>query len=417
MIARFIIGLLVIVLCAGLGFLIKAFPMDVMLTINNKHGVIIPLVYWLFFSFLAVWLLGFLFKTLFLIWRSPQILSRNSEARRKRKADKMLRLGLHEFITGHYAKAEKHLVKGAELSESLGYPSVIYYENAAIAADRQNAPERRDQYLLKARQDAGSGDAVAIRLTEAEVLINNQDYARAEKLLEAIHDKRNPKLLTLLDNAYTAQEKWSKAWALLPSMRPFMDAEAYNERRRNYARAMLNDTAALESYAELSNAWRSIPAEIRRDPEMILIYAGSLAENGHSEESDKVLVDQIKSTQNLAFIQAYSQLRSGNFKQRLAHMQQWEAKHPNDAIFHLAKAQIAYFAKEYEIANAAVEAALKRQPSSEGFALWAQILEARDEPQAALAAYRQSVSEKFARQTLHGDFLPAGQHPPAAANS
>ncbi|MDO5091747.1 MAG: heme biosynthesis HemY N-terminal domain-containing protein [Cardiobacteriaceae bacterium] len=416
MIARSIIGLAFIVLCALIGLLIAYFPMNVMLKLP-QYVLIIPLVYWLILSFLAAWLLGLVFKTLLALWRSPQILSRSSEARKKRKSDKMLRLGLHEFIAGDYAKAEKHLVKGAHLCEALGESSIIFYENAAIAADRQNAPERRDAYLLKARQEAGAHDAAAIRLTEAEVLIANGEHARAEKLLENVADRRNPKLLALLDQAYTAQEKWTKAWALLPALRATMNSEDYDARRKTYARAMLNDTAALESYAELSNAWRNIPAEIRREPDMVLIYAGSLAENGHSEESDKVLAEHIKSTQNLAFIQAYSQLRSGNFKARLANMQQWEARHPNDALFLLAKAQIAYFAKEYDIANAAVEASLKRQPSSEGFALWAQILEARDEPQAALAAYRQSVSEKFAGKGLHGDFLPAGQQPPAVSHT
>ena len=409
---RVIIVLTILAACAALGLLVKTLPYDVLIRTQDKI-ISIPLIYWVIISFITVWLLGVVFKTLLLIWRSPQILSRSSETRRKRKADKMLRLGLHEFIAGQYSKAEKHLVKGATLSESLGHSAVIFYENAAIAADRQNAPERRDSYLLKARQEAGHGDQVATRLTEAEVLIANKDYARAEKLLDTLTDRRNPKLLTLLDAAYAGQEKWAKAWDLLPSLRNSMDAEAFAEKRKNYARAMLNDTAALESYSELSAAWRNIPAEIRREPEMILIYAGSLAENGHSDESDKVLVEQIKSTQNIAFIQAYSQLRSGNFKARLANMQQWESKHPNDALFLLAKAQIAYFAKDYETANAAVEESLKRHPSSEAFALWAQILEARDEPQAALAAYRQSVSEKFARNTLHGDFLPAGTQLPS----
>lgn len=409
---RVIIVLTILAACAALGLLVKTLPYDVLIRTQDKI-ISIPLIYWVIISFITVWLLGVVFKTLLLIWRSPQILSRSSETRRKRKADKMLRLGLHEFIAGQYSKAEKHLVKGATLSESLGHSAVIFYENAAIAADRQNAPERRDSYLLKARQEAGHGDQVATRLTEAEVLIANKDYARAEKLLDTLTDRRNPKLLTLLDAAYAGQEKWAKAWDLLPSLRNSMDAEAFAEKRKNYARAMLNDTAALESYNELSAAWRNIPAEIRREPEMILIYAGSLAENGHSDESDKVLVEQIKSTQNIAFIQAYSQLRSGNFKARLANMQQWESKHPNDALFLLAKAQIAYFAKDYETANAAVEESLKRHPSSEAFALWAQILEARDEPQAALAAYRQSVSEKFARNTLHGDFLPAGTQLPS----
>lgn len=403
---RVIIVLIILATCAALGYFAKTLPYDVLLRTQDKI-ISIPLVYWIILSFIAAWLLGVLLKTALLVWRSPQILSRSSEARRKRKADKMLRLGLHEFIAGQYGKAEKHLVKGANLSESLGHSAVIFYENAAIAADRQNAPERRDSYLLKARQEAGQGDQIATRLTEAEVLIANKDYARAEKLLDVLHDRRNPKLLALLDAAYAGQEKWAKAWALLPDLRHSMDAETFAEKRKTYARAMLNDTAALESYSELSNAWRNIPGEIRREPDMVLIYAGSLAENGHSDESDKVLVEHIKSTQNIAFIQAYSQLRSGNFQARLHNMRQWEARHPNDAIFQLAKAQIAYFAKEYDIANAAVEESLKRHPSGEGFALWAQILEARDEPQAALAAYRQSVSEKFSRNTLHGDFLPA----------
>lgn len=408
---RVIIGLVIIGLCALTGLLIKAFNQYPVMLNTGKEIIAINPVNWVILSLICAWLLGLVFKILITLWRSPQILSRSSEVRRKRKADKLLRLGLHEFIAGQYHKAEKHLLKGGELSESLGLSPVIFYENAAIAADRQNAPERRDNYLLKARKEAGHADTLATRLTEAEMLIEHKDYARAEKLLDSLQDRRNPKLLALLDAVYTGQENWSKAWALLPALRPYMDSAAFEAKRRQYARAMLNDTAALESYQELANAWRNIPAEIRRDPEMILIYAGSLAENGHSDESDKVLVEHIKNTQNLAFIQAYSQLRSGNFKARLAHMQQWEAKHPNDALFLLAKAQIAYFAKEYDIANAAVEASLKRHPSSEAFALWAQILEARNEPEAALAAYRESLSEKFARKTLHGDFLPAGQHP------
>ena len=324
---RVIIVLTILAACAALGLLVKTLPYDVLIRTQDKI-ISIPLIYWVIISFITVWLLGVVFKTLLLIWRSPQILSRSSETRRKRKADKMLRLGLHEFIAGQYPKAEKHLVKGATLSESLGHSAVIFYENAAIAADRQNAPERRDSYLLKARQEAGHGDQVATRLTEAEVLIANKDYARAEKLLDTLTDRRNPKLLALLDAAYAGQEKWAKAWDLLPSLRNSMDAEAFAEKRKNYARAMLNDTAALESYSELSAAWRNIPAEIRREPEMILIYAGSLAENGHSDESDKVLVEQIKSTQNIAFIQAYSQLRSGNFKARLANMQHGKANIP-----------------------------------------------------------------------------------------
>ena len=88
-------------------------------------------------------------------------------------------------------------------------------------------------------------------------------------------------------------------------------------------------------------------------------------------------------------------------------MKQWENKHTNDAIFLYAKALIAYKAKELDIALAAIEEAVKRSQTGEAFALYAQILEAKNRPEAALVAYRQSVAPLHPEQALDGDLLPA----------
>ena len=190
-------------------------------------------------------------------------------------------------------------------------------------------------------------------------------------------------------------------------MRPHLAEAEYSTRQKTYAKGLLHDTAARESVEALEAAWKRLPAEVRRDKDMILQYAGALVENDHPEEAEKLLAAEIRQTQDLEYIQAYSQLRRANFRAQLEHMKQWENKHTNDAIFLYAKALIAYKAKELDIALAAIEEAVKRSQTGEAFALYAQILEAKNRPEAALVAYRQSVAPLHPEQALDGDLLPA----------
>ena len=190
-------------------------------------------------------------------------------------------------------------------------------------------------------------------------------------------------------------------------MRPHLAEAEYSTRQKTYAKGLLHDTATRESVEALEAAWKRLPAEVRRDKDMILQYAGALVENDHPEEAEKLLAAEIRQTQDLEYIQAYSQLRRANFRAQLEHMKQWENKHTNDAIFLYAKALIAYKAKELDIALAAIEEAVKRSQTGEAFALYAQILEAKNRPEAALVAYRQSVAPLHPEQALDGDLLPA----------
>ena len=211
----------------------------------------------------------------------------------------------------------------------------------------------------------------------------------------------------MLSDAYSGQQNWAKAWELLPALRPHLTEADFAAKQKTCAKGLLHDTAARESVAELEAAWKHLPGELRRDKDLVLQYAGALVENDHPEEAEKLLAGEIRQTQDLEYIQAYSQLRRADFRAQLEHMKQWEGKHANDAIFLYAKALIAYKAKELDIALAAIEEAVKRSQTKEAFALYAQILEAKNRPEAALVAYRQSVAPLHPEQALDGDLLPA----------
>ena len=406
---RIILFLLILCLCAIVGYAVNLIPLRVFFKADHYY-IETSLIIWLLLSLIASVILYWVLKLLCWIWHSPQILSRSSAVRRQYKADRLLKSGMSALLAGHYSRAERDLDRGGKLAESLGQDAVIYFENAAIAADRQNAKDRRDHYLLRARQDARTNQGGTLaRITEAEIHIDNGNYEQAAKLLEKLHaeEPRNSKIAALLNQAYTGQQNWAKAWELLPALRPHLNEADFAAKQKTCAKGLLHDTAARESVAELEAAWKHLPGELRRDKDLVLQYAGALVENDHPEEAEKLLAGEIRQTQDLEYIQAYSQLRRADFRAQLEHMKQWEGKHANDAIFLYAKALIAYKAKELDIALAAIEEAVKRSQTKEAFALYAQILEAKNRPEAALVAYRQSVAPLHPEQALDGDLLPA----------
>lgn len=407
---RFFIALAILCLCLAIGYSINALSGEVVILVGDTI-VQTSLVLWGLLSLVGAWLVVLCIRLLIFIWRSPQYFNRSSEVRKRNKAHKHLQEGLAELISGHYQKAEKHFVHGGDLADEIGESSVIYFENAAIAADYLNAEDRRKRYLLRARQRADSKQHTALtRLNEAELYIDHGEYNKAIPLLEEIQKQegKNVKILTLLVQAYINTNAWEKAWRILPKLRDYMSEEDYKHKQKTCAQGMLKDTPAIESANQLKSAWDGLPNDIRQEQDMKLLYAGALVENGHNDAAEKYLTQEIKKNHDLALIQAYSQLRSGNFKGQLSNMKQWESAHPNDALFLYAKALVAYKAKAYDLASQAIEASLQRHPSKEAFALWAQILEAKNQPEAALAAYRQSIIAVAMDKTLDGDLLPAG---------
>ncbi|SUO96549.1 heme biosynthesis HemY N-terminal domain-containing protein [Suttonella ornithocola] len=410
---RTLIVLIILSLCVIVGYNIQTLPAYVRIYNNlNNSFIETPFISWIIFSLIGAYIILIVLKILWLIWRSPKLFSRNAARRKEYKAHRLLEQGLSALTAGDYHKAEKKLAKGGHLADELGQPSVIYFENAAIAADKQNANQRRDEYFLLGRKHAEKKEQKLTSLTEAEILVNNHDYVPAIKILEELRHKepRNLKILELLDTCYYKTQHWESAWQNLTKLRHNLSPDEFEKRQKKYARGMLKDTSAIETYEQLQTAWKQLPADIRGEKEMLLQYISSLVENGHGEEAEKILIQQIKSQSDIDLIQAYSQLRGINFSKALNNIQHWESQYPGNATFLYCKALIAYRAKEYDIAAHAIEASLKLQSSTEGFALWGAILEAKQQPEAALVAYRQSVAGQIDNNGLTGELLLPPAH-------
>lgn len=413
---RTLIVLCILGICAFIGYQVQTLPLYVRFynDMNNTYFQT-PFLAWILISFLSAVIVLFGFKILWFIWRSPKIFSRSSQVRKEAKAHHLLQQGLKALSMGNYRLAEKKLAKGGQLASQVGQSPVLYYEYAATAADHQQASERRDQYFLLAREHAHHQDNIFAQLNEAESQVANGDYSAAIKTLQRLQTKepRNIKIITLLDTAYMKSEEWTLAWKNLSDLRNQLSEESYQEKRKLYARGMLQDTSALESFEQLQNAWKSLPSDIRSDKAMLLQYANSLVENGHAEQAEKALAAELKQHNDLELLQAYSQLRGIDFAKALKTLESLQAQFPDNAVYLYCLALLAYRSEDFEKAGQYAESSLKLQPSAEAFALLGRILEARKQPEAALIAYRQGVSNLLEHEeALAGELLPPPEQLP-----
>lgn len=400
---RYILGILFICFCGLLGYAITVSPDTIEIVLQNKI-IKVDFFVAIIFAFIASYIVAKLLKLIYVIWNSPDLLTKDSKLRKKRKADKLLRKGLEEMIAGHYNLAEKHWIKGAEISKSVGEATNTFYEMAAMVADRQNATDRRNEYLLAARKEVGKTGKTL--LNEAELALNNQQYAQAESYLEKLlaDEPRNNKINALLDSAYVGQNKWRQAHQHLSKMREQLSASEFQIKSQNYAVQLfksLSDENA--EFSELEQYWKGLSNELRQDNAVILQYAESAINLNHADEAEKVLLNQIKNNHDLGLIQAYSQLTRANYAQQLENILNWEKHHAQNPIFLFAKANTAFKAQNYQLALETIERVVQNAPSREAFILWAQILEALGQSDAALAAYRQGLAPQ---QALQGTLLP-----------
>ena len=367
---RTLIVLCILGICAFIGYQVQTLPLYVRFynDLNNSYFQT-PFLAWILISLLAAMLLFLMFKILWFVWRSPKIFSRSSQARKESKAHRLLQQGLSALSLGNYRQAEKKLVKGGQLAAQIGQSPVLYYEYAASAADYQQANERRDQYFLLAREYANNKENLLARLNEAESQVANGEYAAAIKSLQQLQNKdpRNPKIINLLDSAYVHSEQWALAWQNLSGLRNHISEANYRERRKLYARGMLQDTSAVETFEQLQTAWKNLPADIRADKGMLLQYANSLVENGHAEQAEKLLAAELKQHQDLDLLQAYSQLRGINFAKALKNLENLQAHFPDNAVYLYCLALVAYRAEDLDKARSNCSLARKHSHYGDGF--------------------------------------------------
>ena len=191
---------LIILIAAGLGFLMTENPGTVVITYGHWMmstrfwtAVVACILFFL--------VLFFVLKILKSIINLPSIISNRFDINRVKKQREYAAAGYCEYTKGDYAKAEKYFIKSAE-NNAYAY---LDYLKAAKAAQKIGDIKRRDLYLQKAAACDNKDDLVVL-ITEARLKIKNKEYDNAALILKSLQAQypKNKVITQSLNKIYLA---------------------------------------------------------------------------------------------------------------------------------------------------------------------------------------------------------------------
>ncbi len=226
-------------------------------------------------------------------WNMPTVIRELRLQSRKLQARQTSKQGLIALAQGHWKKAEKFLTKHINFSDS----PLLNYLSAARAAQKQNAPDRRDYYLALAHRSTPDAD-FAVELTQAELQFAAGQHEQSLATLMHLRSisPKHPHVLSLLARLYEKLNSWSDLLNLLPTLRKLniFPPEQFEQLQLRTYREMIRVTRNKPQANDMLNLWNSIPKEFRQRHQIVIDYSNSLLLHDKQVEAEELLREAIK---------------------------------------------------------------------------------------------------------------------------
>jgi len=381
---------LILTICAGiaLAFVVRDDPGYVLLGFD-KYSIETSLVIFIAASLVVIFVSYFLIRLLGLVFHAPSHIGKWQNHRRDRVATTALTRGLLAQAEGKWRQSEKALLTYAKKTDS-----AINYLAAAKSAQAQGANDRVNQYLDMA-QATDPGASSAIRLTQAELLIDSGQYDRATAALLRIRheDPKNTRALLLMSKLFKESKNWSKLSELLYDLKrnKVLAYEAYNQLEKEIFAGLMEEACASDRILEVKNAWSIVPKYLQKDADILGIYAKKLIDFGEHDEVEPVLRTAIKAYWNDDLVYLYGLLFTHNPYSELSAAEKWYKQHQDSAMLLLTLGRLSSRSELWGKARSYLEASIENGGGPEAYHALAQVLEHIDEPELAANMYRQGL--------------------------
>lgn len=251
-------------------------------------------------------------------------------SRRARRSARLTSRGLINFIEGNWHKSRRQLLRGARDNEA----PLLNYLMAARASYQLGEPEQVRTYLGEAeRSDAEAG--IAVELTQAELKLDAGQYEQAVATLVRARRNaaRHPHVLDLLRQAYLGLGDWDSLAALLPDLarHEVLPAEDLAALERRVQLQRLRRTAGRGGDAQaLHQQWQALPAQWRRDRDLLRGYVALLVAEEAHEAAGKVCTRALKQEWDGELARLYGLVREEDPRQQLGRAEAWLEANPED---------------------------------------------------------------------------------------
>ncbi len=380
----------IIMLSAGiaLAIFVKDDPGYVLLGYGN-YSIETSMAIFAVASIAIIFVSYFLIRLLGGIVHSPSNYRKWQGRRRDRVANTALTRGLLAQAEGKWRQSEKALLTYAKKTES-----AVNYLAAAKSAQAQGATERVNQYLDMAQATEPTANA-AIRLTQAELLIDSRQFDRAEAALIRIRqeDPKNTRAIILLTKLCQESKNWNKLSELMYDIKrnKIYSPNVYHELEKQVHTELLRESCASDSLIEVRNSWSIIPKNLQKDADLISILANKLISEDKPEEAEPLLRTAIKQHFSDQLVYLYGLLYTSNPYGELSTAEKWYKTNTQNPTLLLTLGRLSSRSELWGKARSYLETSVEFGGGPEAYHALAQVLEHIDEPTLAANAYRKGL--------------------------
>jgi HemY protein len=344
--------------------------------------LVIGVALWFLLVYLALKLAG-------LLIRLPDSLRQSLDRRRGDRARASFETGLLNLFEGNWKNAEVELVRRAADQPS----SHLNYLAAARAAQRQDAPERRDHYLRLAALNKPEHE-LATLLSAADMQRQRGEHqaTRGTALKLRERDPGLPFAIELLAESHAALGEWEALRALLaePVARSALSPPRYEELLLRCTRELMQRAVAMARLDQLKALWDGVPAyhdqaALRRD------YVRSLARLNADSEAG-ALIEQVLNREwdgELALL--YGELHANDALAQLAAVEQWLGRYAEKPELLQLAGHVCLRNRLWGKARSYLEAGVQAAPTPQAYLDLARLCQDTQQPEQAAQYYRQGL--------------------------
>jgi HemY protein len=294
---------------------------------------------------------------------------------RKRRARKRTTRGLLALAEGNWPHARRQLEASADKADT----PLINYLAAAQAAFECGDHEAVDALLRKAFESTPGSD-MAVGITQAQLQLAGNRLEQALATLIRLRKKapQHPFVLKLLKNTYVKLEDWRELSRLLPDLRKrdLIDKNELEELERTTWRKLLERAAdecrrqsvGGQTLEPLTKLWDELPPRLRKDEEVIQVYAHLLADLGDETQAETLIRKVLPELWSDDLINLYGRLKSDKPDEQLLAAERWLKESPNNPELLLALGRLSLRNELWGKAREYFEASLKLRRSREALA-------------------------------------------------
>lgn len=341
----------------------------------------------IFLSYLLGYILvRFIFRT----WTMPEQIKQWRHAQQAEKARKISLKGLINLSQGQWKKAERLLTRSVKSSDM----PLLNYLSAAKAAQKQNAPERRDHYLSLAHKSMPEAD-FSVKLTQAELQFAYGQNEQALATLVHLHSlsPKHPHIMVLLSQLYQQLKSWQDLKNLLPLLHKHKvyPEKTLLELEKEIYLELIQQINNKDNAGELATLWKNISKELKKDISLIEVYCNKLVQLENHDEAELMLRNYLRKDWQPILVKLYGLVKSSQLEKQLSFAESLSKDHDNHPILLLTLGRLCMYNDLWGKARAYLEASLGNKELAETYKELGLLMEYLNEPKLAAEYFKKGL--------------------------